>query len=73
MPRTTFAVTAAVVAFAFCLAGGLVLLANTGFKLFDDDGPWGAIGLYFIGKAVFVGAMLVLNSGGTKGPNQPTA
>lgn len=61
-----FATIAAIVAFVFCLAGGLLLINNSGFKLFEGDDPWGAIGLYFIGKAVFVGAMLLLQAGKTK-------
>ncbi len=66
MPKNIFAVIAALVAFAFCLAGGLLLLNNSDFKLFDGEDPWGAVGLYFIGKAVFVGAMLLLQAGKTK-------
>ena len=46
----------AVAAFVFCLAGGLWLLVLVGF---DTDDPLGTgLGLYFVGKAFFVGPML---------------
>jgi hypothetical protein len=46
----------AIFAFLFCFAGGLWILINTGF---DPNDPTAAgIGMYFIGKALFVGPML---------------
>ena len=46
-------------AFAFCLAAGLWILTKVGFDHGDDTLSTG-IALYFIGKAFFVGPMLVL-------------
>jgi hypothetical protein len=54
-----FGVGSGVLAFLLCLGGGLWILAKVGFNTSDDAISTG-IGLYFIGKAVFVGAMLVL-------------
>ena len=48
-------VVSGALAFCFCMAAGVYLLA-TGEK---DPLPV-ALGLYFIGKALFVGPMLVL-------------
>lgn len=50
---------AAVLAFGFCLAGGLWILTKTGLDR-DDDAVWTGLGLYFVGKAFFVGPMLWL-------------
>lgn len=48
----------ALLSFLFCLWGGLWLLTSAGF---DHKDPLGtAIGLYFVGKAFFVGPMLYL-------------
>ena len=48
---------AAVLAFLFCFAGGLFFLCLAK----DKDGLlWAGFGLYFIGKAFFVGPMLWL-------------
>lgn len=47
----------AVLAHLFCLAGGIALLAESGFRL-DGDALGTGLGLYFIGKAFFVGPML---------------
>jgi len=53
-----FGIVAGVLAFLLCLAGGLWILVNTGF---DPKDPLGAgLGLYFIGKALFVGPMLII-------------
>jgi hypothetical protein len=50
---------AAAIAFIFCLIAGLYILSRVGFKS-NDDAVWTAIGLYFIGKAFFVGPMLLV-------------
>jgi hypothetical protein len=57
-----FAIASAFIAFVFCLMGGLVLLHSIGFDLFvdKDNALYAGVGLYFIGKAVFVGAMILL-------------
>jgi hypothetical protein len=47
---------------AFCLLGGVWILAKVGFSTKDDVMSTG-IGLYFIGKAFFVGPMLWLAAG----------
>jgi hypothetical protein len=46
--------------FLFCLVGGIWILKTTGFKPKGDDAVWTGIGLYFIGKAFFVGPMLLV-------------
>jgi hypothetical protein len=53
----TVAQIAAVIAFLFCLIGGLWILFHTKAK---EDAGWTGIGLYFIGKAFFVGPMLLV-------------
>lgn len=55
----TLARIGAVLAFTFCLAGGLWILTKTGLDR-DDDAVWTGLGLYFVGKAFFVGPMLWL-------------
>jgi len=50
---------AAAVAFIFCLVAGLWILSKVGFKS-GDDSVWTGMGLYFIGKAFFVGPMLLV-------------
>ena len=47
-------------AFLFCLAGGIWILKTTGLKPSNGDAVWVGIGLYFIGKAFFVGPMLLI-------------
>ena len=46
----------AILAFVFCLGCGLWLLILTGFDTSDPVAT--GIGLYFVGKAFFVGPML---------------
>ena len=55
----TLAQVGAVLSFLFCLLGGLWILTKTGFN-HKDDALSTAIGLYFVGKAFFVGPMLLL-------------
>lgn len=52
---------AALVSFVICLAAGLWILTKTGLDRGNDAVSVG-IGLYFIGKAFFVGPMLLLAS-----------
>jgi hypothetical protein len=55
-----FGIISGILAFIFCMFGGIWILVNTGF---DTHDPLGAgIGLYFIGKALFVGPMLIFTS-----------
>lgn len=49
----------AILAFVFCMGGGLWILAKTGFDHGNDAVSTG-LGLYFIGKAFFVGPMLLI-------------
>lgn len=56
----TLARVAAVVAFLFCLIGGVWILLYTGFKSSGDSAVWTGLGLYFVGKAFFVGPMLLV-------------
>jgi hypothetical protein len=55
----TLAQVSAALAFVICLAGGLWILTSVGFD-HDDDAVETGIGLYFIGKAFFVGPMLLV-------------
>jgi len=48
---------AAVIAFLICLLGGVWILFHAGFK--TDKALATGIGLYFVGKAFFVGPMLL--------------
>lgn len=65
-----FAIISALLAFVFCLAGGYVILHGIGFELFGnankDTSLQAGIGLYFIGKAVFVAAIILLTVFETK-------
>jgi hypothetical protein len=56
----TLARIASVLAFGFCLLGGLWILCRADLKNFKggDDALSIAIGFYFVGKAFFVGPML---------------
>ena len=54
-------VVCAVLAFVFCLGGGLWILSKTGLN-FGNDAVSAGIGLYFIGKAFFVGPMLLITT-----------
>jgi hypothetical protein len=49
----------AITAFIFCLGAGFWILTKTGFDHGNDAIATG-IGLYFIGKAFFVGPMLLI-------------
>ena len=53
----TLARISAVIAFLLCLIGGLWILFHVKAK---DDAVWVGIGLYFVGKAFFVGPMLLV-------------
>lgn len=53
-------IIAGVLSFIFCLAGGLWILKRVGFS--KEDALSTGIGLYFIGKALFVGPMLVITA-----------
>ena len=55
----TLARIGAGLSFAFCLLGGLWILSRANFGSKDDVVGTG-IGFYFIGKAFFVGPMLLL-------------
>ena len=54
-------VASALVSFLLCLGSGFWILRGVGFQS-DDDAVWTGIGLYFVGKAFFVGPMLVVTS-----------
>jgi hypothetical protein len=55
----TLARIGAVLSFLFCLLGGLWILTRVDFHK-NDDVLGTAIGFYFVGKAFFVGPMLLL-------------
>lgn len=52
-------VAAGMISFFVCLAAGLWVLKGVGFER-GDDALWTGIGLYFVGKAFFVGPMLIV-------------
>lgn len=54
-------VVCAILAFVFCLGGGLWILAKAGFN-FGNDAMSTGIGLYFVGKAFFVGPLLLVTA-----------
>ena len=54
-------IACALLAFVFCFGGGLWILGKTGFD-FGNDAVSTGIGLYFIGKAFFVGPMLLVTA-----------
>jgi hypothetical protein len=55
----TLARIGAVLSFLFCFTGGLWILSRADFHS-KDDILGTAIGFYFVGKAFFVGPMLLL-------------
>jgi hypothetical protein len=55
----TLARIGAGLSFAFCLLGGLWILSRASFCSKDEVMDTG-IGLYFVGKAFFVGPMMLL-------------
>ena len=48
----------AIIAFVLCVAGGLVTILSSQ-EIIHDDYLWAGIGLYCIGKGIFVGPMLM--------------
>jgi hypothetical protein len=58
MGLKTLARFAAAAAFVLCAAGGTYILLHVGDG--DDRELWIGIGLYFLGKAFFVGPMLLV-------------
>ncbi len=57
---TRIGAVAGMLTFLFCMAAGVWILVNTQF---DPDEPLAVgIGLYFIGKALFAGPMLIITS-----------
>jgi hypothetical protein len=59
--RKIFGILSGVLSFAICLVAGIWILQKTGFDMKDDAVSTG-IGLYFIGKAFFVGPMLIITT-----------
>jgi hypothetical protein len=56
----TLGVVSSILAFALCFLGGAWALAYSDWD--KDDALQVAIGFYFIGKAIFVGTLLLLVS-----------
>jgi hypothetical protein len=54
-------IVSAILAFFICLAGGIWILINAGFQT-GSEAIWSGIGLYCIGKAFFVGPMLLITA-----------
>ena len=55
----TIITVSAILASVLCFLGGILILRHVDFSS-KDDAIWGGIGLYFVGKAFFVGPMLWL-------------
>ena len=56
----TLARISAALAFVICLSAGLWILTSVGFDHGGDGAVWTGLGLYFIGKAFFVGPLLLV-------------
>jgi len=56
-----FGIIAAALAFAICLTAGIWILAEVGFDTGDGAVSTG-IGLYFVGKAIFVGTLTIVTT-----------
>ena len=56
-----FAIIAGTLAFVFCMGGGLWILTKVGLN-HNDDAVSTGLGLYFIGKAFFVGPTLIITA-----------
>ncbi len=56
----------AIIAFVLCLLAGLLLLWVTRFSIIKDQVLYTAMGIYFVGKAFFVGPALLLLDKGSK-------
>lgn len=54
------AVVCSLLTFSICMGAGFWILSHSAFT--KDDAVWVGIGLYFIGKAFFVGPMLLLTA-----------
>ena len=50
----------AIIASLTCAAGEIFVILS-GFGFVDDEFVWTGMGLYFIGKGIFVGPMLISN------------
>ncbi len=61
MEKNKFWIFSSIIAFVFCLAAGIWILAATGFDS-SDEAVFTGIGLYFIGKAFFVGPLLYITA-----------
>lgn len=61
MTLRTFGKISAGLAFLFCLFGGLIAIYSVIGG--DEDNLWIGLGVYFIGKAFFVGPSLLISSG----------
>lgn len=59
---TRVGITCGVLASLICLFAGIWILYFVGFEATKDNAVSTGIGLYFIGKACFVGPMLVITA-----------
>ncbi len=58
--REKIGIIGGVMSFLFCTIAGLWILITSGLD--PDDALYSGIGLYFIGKGIFVGTTLILMS-----------
>lgn len=61
---------AAVLAFIACLAAGIGILYQTGLSFDQESVLVTGIGLYFVGKAIFVGTSLLVSAHGMREQNK---
>lgn len=61
MKKRNFGVIFSIISFVICLFAGIWILTETGFD-HGNDAISTAIGLYFVGKAFFVGPMLYITT-----------
>lgn len=58
----TFGIVTGILASALCLLAGIWVLSIVGFETSKDNAISTGIGIYFIGKAFFVGPLLIITS-----------
>jgi hypothetical protein len=61
-----FGIASAIASFLICLLGGLWILIFVGIHTDNDNAFYTGVGFYFIGKALFVGSLLLITTLGFK-------
>lgn len=55
-------IRAGILSSVICLIAGIWVLVNVGFEGSSDGAVYTGIGIYFVGKAFFVGPMLIITT-----------